>query len=236
MEVVHRDHRVGQRGADGGGVAGVRVDHHHLDPGPELGGAGGQPGLHRGAGPAVDLPQQGLITGDVDEPGLPRIRAHPPDPAVVMVPVGQPPRPPEPGLVHAQHPRRLGLDQLDRAVHDHRALHRRPRHPVRRSDLGLVPPVLDRHRQRRPQPGRRAHPGRHLRDLLGERLPRTASVRHRQRRLRHCTAANSPPHGRSRGRVSTQSLPDVDTDPTRRTPGRVRVVGDQLHDLDPEPR
>ena len=36
VEVVHRDPRVGQRRADGGGVAGVRVDHHHLDPGPEL--------------------------------------------------------------------------------------------------------------------------------------------------------------------------------------------------------
>ena len=38
------------------------------------------------------------------------------------------------------------------------------------------------------------------------------SARHRQRRLRHCTTANSPPHGRSCGRVSTQSLPEVDID------------------------
>jgi hypothetical protein len=55
VEVVHRDPRGGQRGADGGGVAGVGVDHHHLDPGPERLGAGGQPGPHRGAGAAVDL-------------------------------------------------------------------------------------------------------------------------------------------------------------------------------------
>jgi hypothetical protein len=36
-------------------------------------------------------------------------------------------------------------------------------------------------------------------------------VRHRQRRLRHCTATCPPPHGRSCGRVSTQSFPDVDS-------------------------
>jgi len=29
-----------------------------------------------------------MVTGDVDEPGLPRIRAPPPDPAVVMLAVG----------------------------------------------------------------------------------------------------------------------------------------------------
>ena len=90
VEVVHRDRGVGQRRADRGGVAGVRVDHHHLDPGPELLGAGGQPGLHRGTGAAIDLPQQRLITGDVDEPGLPRIRAPPPDPAVLAGAVMKP--------------------------------------------------------------------------------------------------------------------------------------------------
>jgi len=84
--------------------------------------------------------------------------------------VGQPPRAPKAGLVHAQHPNRFRLHELDRAVHDHRPLHRRPRHLVRRGDLGLVTPVLHRPRQRRPQPCRRAHPGRHLRNLLGERL------------------------------------------------------------------
>ncbi len=38
-----------------------------------------------------------------------------------------------------------------------------------------------------------------------------SGVRQRQRRLRHNTCARSPPQGRSRGRVSTQSFPDVDT-------------------------
>lgn len=98
--MVHRDPRVGQGGTDGSGVTGVRVDHHHLDRAAERGGTRGQPAPHRGAGTPVDLPQQGLITSDVDEPGLPRIRADPPDPAVVMLPVGQPPWATEPGLVH----------------------------------------------------------------------------------------------------------------------------------------
>jgi hypothetical protein len=38
-----------------------------------------------------------------------------------------------------------------------------------------------------------------------------STVRHRQRRLRHCTAICPPPLGRSCGRVSTQSFPEVDT-------------------------
>jgi len=58
--------------------------------------------------------------------------------------VGQPPWTAEPGLVHAQHPDRL--DELDRAVHDHRTLHRGPRHPMRDSDLGLIAPVINGHR------------------------------------------------------------------------------------------
>ena len=85
VEVVHRDLGIRQGRPDRRGVAGVRVDHHHLDPGPELLGASSEPGLDRGAGPAVDLPQQRLLAGDVDEPGLPRIGAPPPDPAVVVV-------------------------------------------------------------------------------------------------------------------------------------------------------
>jgi hypothetical protein len=87
VEVVDRDRRVGQSRADGGRVAGVRVDHDHLDRRPEHLAAGAQPGLDRGAGPAVDLPQQRLVAGNVDESGLPWVRALPPDPAVVLVPV-----------------------------------------------------------------------------------------------------------------------------------------------------
>ena len=126
------------------------------------------------------------------------------------------------------------LDQLDRAVHDHRPLHRRPRHPVRRSDLGLIPAVLHGHRQRGPQPRGGAHPGRDLGDLLGERLPRTdlgaapptplaplhrdlpATTRQVVRAGQHPVLARGRHH------------------PARRATRRVRVVGDQLHDPHPE--
>jgi hypothetical protein len=226
VEVVHRDRGLGQCRADGGGVAGVRVDHDHLDASPERLGAGGEPGLHRGAGPAVDLPQQGLVAGDVNEPGLPRISALPPDPTVVVQAVGQPPRPPEPGLVHAQHTHRFGLGQLRPGVDHHGALHRRPRHRVRGSNLGLVPAVLDRHRERHPQPRRGAHPGRHLRDLLGERplwtdrrsaAPAPLAPLHRKlpATTRKVVRAGQHPV-LTRGRAH----------PTGRAAGCVRIIGD----------
>ena len=50
-------------------------------------------------------------------------------------------------------------------------------------------------------------------------------VRQRQRRLRHCTASCPPPHGRSCGRVSTQSFPDVDT---TRQPGQRAASGSSV--------
>jgi hypothetical protein len=215
VEVVDRDLRVRQDGADRGGVAGVRVDHHHLDPGPEGLGAGGEPGLHRGAGPAVHLPQQGLVAGDVDEPGLPRIGARPAAPAIltrsVMHAVGQPPRAAEPGLVHAQHPHRFRLEQLHQRMDTTARCtigHDTPCAAAtsdwsRPSSTATASAVLSRVVVRIPA-GTWATCSVNL--CCGQ-----SSVWHRQRRLRHCTYANSPPHGRSRGRVSTQSLPDVDT-------------------------
>jgi hypothetical protein len=111
-----------------------------------------------------------------------------------------------------EHPHLFRLDQLDRAPDHDRALHRRPRHPVRGGDLGLIPAVLHSYGQRGPQPGGGAHPCRDQTCSVNVCRSQT-SVRHRQRRLRHNTTANSPPDGRSCGRVSTQSLPDVETDP-----------------------
>jgi hypothetical protein len=231
---LHRDRCVGQCRPHGSGIAGVRIDHHHLDPGPKLLGAGGEPGLDHSAGPAVHLPQQGLIAGDVDEPRLPRIRSHPADPAVRLLAVGQPARAPESGLVHPQHRRGLGLDELDRTQSDDRTLHRRPRHPVRCRDLGLVAAVLDRHRKRRPQPGRRAHPGRHLPDLLGERPPRAVLGA-------AAPASLAPLHHREL--PTARQVPRPGQHPVlarrrhhraARASGRVRVVGHQLHDLHPE--
>ena len=88
MEVIDRDPRVRERGTHSGGVAGVWIDHHHFDGVAERRATCPKPCLHRGAGPAVDLPQHRLITGDVDEPGLPRIRALPADPAASWCPSG----------------------------------------------------------------------------------------------------------------------------------------------------
>jgi len=211
VEVVHCDDCVGQGGAHGGGVASVRVDHHHLDGGSELGAARGEPGLDRGAGPPVDLPQQGLLTREVDEPGLPRIRAPPPHPAVVVLPVGQPPRPAEPGLVHPHHPSGCGSTSSTA-----------PRATTARCTVGHDTPCAAATSDwSRPSSTATASA---TRSRVVVRIPAgtwaTCSVndcrghvptRQRQRRLRHCTIANSPPHGRSRGRVNTQPLPEVDT-------------------------
>lgn len=65
-----RQHRVRQRRPDGGGVAGVRVDHHHLDTVAERLGArptGLAPRRWSGRRPDPTGPDN----GDVDEPGLP---------------------------------------------------------------------------------------------------------------------------------------------------------------------
>jgi hypothetical protein len=58
VEVADGDRRIGLGGAHGGGVAGMRVDHHHLDRGPELRCAGSEPGSDRGAGPASTCPNR----------------------------------------------------------------------------------------------------------------------------------------------------------------------------------
>jgi hypothetical protein len=43
VEVVDRELRIGQRRADRGGVAGLRIDHHRGDPVAELAAARRQP-------------------------------------------------------------------------------------------------------------------------------------------------------------------------------------------------
>ena len=131
----------------------------------------------------------------------------------VVLTVGQPAGTSEPGLVHPQHRDRCGLDELDRAVHHDRPLHRRPRHPCAAATSACSRPFSTATASA-------------VRSRVVVRIPAGTcptcsvklcraqpSVRHRQRRFRHCTSANSPPHGRSRGRVNTQSFPDVDSDP-----------------------
>lgn len=90
---------------------------------------------------------------------------------------------PRTGLVTA----RL-LGQLDRGVDHHRALRRRPRHPLRHSDLGLIPTILDRRRERRPPAVRGPDPDRTWATCSANDVDGQPSVRHRHRRLRHCPA------------------------------------------------
>ena len=112
-------------------------------------------------------------------------------------------------------------------------MHCRPRHPVRRRDLGLVAPVGHRPRKAFPQPGRGAHSRRHLPDPLGERLLWTV--------LRAAPPAPLAPLHRHRHPATGQILRarqhpllgrrrDL---PATRAPGRVRITRHQLNDLDP---
>ena len=119
-------------------------------------------------------------------------------------------------------------------MHHDRPLHRRPRHPVRGGDFGLIPAVLDRDRERRPQPGRGAHPGRHLPDLLGETLPRTASGAAPPAPLPPLHQRELAPAGQVPRPGQHPALARGRHRSAHRAPGRVRVVGHQLHDLDPE--
>lgn len=119
-------------------------------------------------------------------------------------------------------------------MHHHRPLHRRPRHAVSGGDLGLIPAVLDRHRERATQPRRGPHPRRHLPDLLGEGLqwtdhgpaapPPLVPLQHHRPAATGQVLGTSQRPLLSRGR----QLPAV------RTPRGVRIVGDQLHDPRPE--
>ena len=96
--LVDRDPRIGQGGADSGRVRRTRVDHHDLDPGPELRGLLGQPGLHhaRSARHQPEQPPGGGSLG-VDERGHPRV---PTPPAGLLA---DPAHRPSPRLVDTQH-------------------------------------------------------------------------------------------------------------------------------------
>jgi hypothetical protein len=150
------------------------------------------------------------------------------------MPVGQPARPPEPGLVHPQHPLARDRPARPRPGPPPRAAPSATT-PVRDGDLRLIPPVLHRHRQRRPQPRHRARARRDLPDLLGERPTRT---RHRAA----APAPLAPLHHREL--APARQIPRAGQHPVlprrrahsaHRAAGRVRIGGHQLNDLDSGP-
>ncbi len=117
---------------------------------------------------------------------------------------------------------------------DQRPLHRRPRHTVGAGDLGLAAALGHRDGDRVAPSRRRVVVG-----IPAGTCPTCSvnvcwgqsTVRHRQRRLRHSNTTGQPPQARSLGRVHTHSLGDVEICPQPGTPARLRINGDQPHDL-----
>jgi len=100
IKAVHDQHRGRQPLAHGLGVARRHVDGDVDDPGPPALVAGGQPRGDDLRGAPVDLGQQPLITGDVDQPGVEAV--HPA--AFPGVGAGFPLRFAAAGVVDTQHP------------------------------------------------------------------------------------------------------------------------------------
>jgi cytoskeletal protein CcmA (bactofilin family) len=207
MEVVDREPGVREQFANRAGVPGVRVDHHNLHAVAELRAALGKPAAHRGGGAPVDLPEQALAACEVDEPGLPRIAARTQPPAGPRAQRGRPKRvssSPSTG-VGAGSPSSawacattarctVGQDTVNVAA---TSAWQRPSSTA----------VASRVRSRDVVRARAGTSG-----TCSVKLCRgQAAVRQRHRRLRHCSSTAVPPTGRSRGRVSTHSLPAADT-------------------------
>src|SRR5690625_1993377 len=145
----------------------MRVDDHHVHALAPALATGEQPLDHHAAGAPRGLPKQTLSTGQIDEPGLPRIRALPGTGLLVA----DPPRAAEAGLIDTQHRGGLWLTQHRRGAGVDRALDRGPRDPMRPCHLTKVATLADRVGARGTQPGRRPRSVRHLLDRLGERGP-----------------------------------------------------------------
>jgi hypothetical protein len=78
VEVVDREDRVCEQFAHRAGVAGVRVDHHHLHAGAEFGAALLEPAAHRRGGTPVDLPEQPCSPKSTNPVFHGSLRAQPP--------------------------------------------------------------------------------------------------------------------------------------------------------------
>jgi len=170
--VVDHELRIGQQPgrADRRGIGSGGIDGHVLDALPESRCARFEPCHHGGAAAAFMLPQKPLITGQVNEPGVPGVDPHPPASLRAALPSGLSP----PSLVDAQHRggRRLGQHRL--SVGDKRPMRGRPRHAMGVGDLGHRPRrVPDRFGHLLTQPKRATGAGGNLGDGLGERPPLT---------------------------------------------------------------
>lgn len=146
-----------------------RVDDHVPHSTKKLRAAGREPVGHRGAGAPAGLPQQPLLAGQVDEPGVPPI--HPPSLAsgLILLPAGLIVA----GFVNTQHRRRLRLYQYLVGQLVHTRLHCGSAQPMLRCNLGNT--TVARHRLRGclPEPAGGAPPRRHLRHRLGKAVYRT---------------------------------------------------------------
>jgi len=174
MEVVDDQHGVGEQVAgDRGGVGGRRVDHHVGDPGPEGLTLAVQPLADRRTGAPFDLSEQALITGEIDEAGVPGVGAHPAATDLVAGPA----RLAAAGLVDAQHRHRRRVTQHRLGVGHEGGVRGRPGHPRTVGDLdhraGRVP---DAPADLGPQPCGGAPPWRYLRDRFGETHPAAGLV------------------------------------------------------------
>jgi hypothetical protein len=87
---------------------------------------------HRGTGAALARPEQFLLTGQVDEAGVPGVDPHPAAGLDAVRPAGHTAA----GLIDAQHPGGFRLAQQLLGVGDAAAGRRRPRRSVSDRDLG----------------------------------------------------------------------------------------------------
>jgi len=161
MEPVGDDHRVRQSFAGNPGVDGGQVDRHMGDRSSPCGIAMCEPVDHHGGVSAVDLPEQSLVAGDVDQAGVPAIHPHPPPGVGVGFPLGFAAA----GLVDAEHRHRGRLSLQGRiGGGDDLIVHGVPTAPIvtghRDHRAGLVEDLNGHHRLRPrgdPRPSR--HPG-----------------------------------------------------------------------------
>jgi hypothetical protein len=175
VEQVHGEDRARQHPANRRGVDAAQVDAHRLDGIPPRRRGAGQPVRGVIGGAALHLAQQPLLSGQVEEAGVPPVSEQDVLPGLL---IGGEAHPAAAVLIDAQvrHRRRGLLDHRVRGGGE-RLMRRRPGDPGMPRRLGRGdPPLSDLIRGLLPQPGRDPAPWRQGRHPLGERLPRALRV------------------------------------------------------------